>query len=144
MLSPVSHGGSPGAIEKYRVEPYVVAADVYGEPPHVGRGGWTWYTGSAAWMYRVAIESILGFHLEGGNAVRMQPRIPDDWKRFSIRYRLPGGETEYRIDVENPRGSAASVVEAEVDGAGARIEGGAARFPLARDGKRHHVRITLG
>jgi cyclic beta-1,2-glucan synthetase len=144
MLSPVSHGDSPGAIERYRVEPYVVAADVYGEPPHVGRGGWTWYTGSAAWMYRVAIESILGFRLEGGSAVCMQPRIPDGWKRFSIRYRLPGGETEYLIEVENPRGAARSVVEAEVDGAGARIEGGAARFPLVRDGKRHHVRITLG
>src|SRR6185295_2301922 len=80
MIGPVAHT-TPGGLPVYRVEPYVVVADIYGTPPHVGRGGWTWYTGSAGWMYRVALESVLGLTLESGKVLRLAPRIPDGWPR---------------------------------------------------------------
>src|SRR5437867_4111198 len=88
MLGPVHHAGTREAAEVYRVEPYVVAADVYGVPPHVGRGGWTWYTGSAGWMLRVALESVLGVTLEGGHTLRVAPCIPDAWPGFKVKLRL--------------------------------------------------------
>jgi cyclic beta-1,2-glucan synthetase len=93
MLSPMTRGKTEERVSVYRVEPYVVAADVYGVEPHLGRGGWTWYTGSAAWMYRVGLESILGFRLEGGDRLRIRPCIPDAWPDFRITYRLPNDTT---------------------------------------------------
>jgi len=96
MINPVNHGNSAGAIETYKVEPYVVAADVYAVEPHVGRGGWTWYTGSAGWMYRLIVESLLGLRREGG-MLRVAPCIPADWPGYSMSYRF--GESVYQIRV---------------------------------------------
>jgi cyclic beta-1,2-glucan synthetase len=98
MLNPVSHAQTPEAMRRYRVEPYVVAADVYGAPPHVGRGGWTWYTGSSAWMYRLITESLLGLHLEVDH-LRFTPCLPGDWLSFTLHYRHR--ETTYHITIHN-------------------------------------------
>ena len=86
LLNPIHHGGTPKQIATYKVEPYVVAADVYAVPPHIGRGGWTWYTGSAGWMYRLLIESLLGVNLEG-DRLRLAPRLPAAWPGCKIHYR---------------------------------------------------------
>ena len=96
MINPINHGKSPAGIAAYKVEPYVVAADVYAITPHTGRGGWTWYTGSAGWMYRLITESLLGFKREGAS-LRIEPCLPDDWTDFKIRYRYR--ETFYHISV---------------------------------------------
>ena len=96
MINPVRHAGSPEAIAAYKVEPYVVAADVYALSPHTGRGGWTWYTGSAGWLYRLIVESLLGLRLEG-DKLRLSPRLPADWKGFNVHYRYR--ETVYHIAV---------------------------------------------
>jgi cyclic beta-1,2-glucan synthetase len=96
MLNPVHHASSPKAIATYKVEPYVVAADIYALSPHTGRGGWTWYTGSAGWMYRLIVESLLGLRLEAGT-LRFAPCLPADWKGFTVHYRYR--ETVYHIAV---------------------------------------------
>jgi cellobiose phosphorylase len=96
MLNPVHHANSPKAIATYKVEPYVVAADIYALSPHTGRGGWTWYTGSAGWMYRLIVESLLGLRLEAGT-LRFAPCLPADWKGFTVHYRYR--ETVYHIAV---------------------------------------------
>lgn len=144
MLTPVLHARNPDAAEIYKVEPYAVAADIYGAEPHIGRGGWTWYTGSSGWMYRVAIESLLGLRVEDGGTLVIRPCVPDDWQSFVIRGRLPDGSASYRITVENPAGSAKRVVSAELDGVEAAIIDGAARIPLPCDGGKHEVRVMLG
>lgn len=140
MLSPVSHSSTPEDVAVYQVEPYVIAADVYGVEPHIGRGGWTWYTGSASWYYRVVLESLLGFELMGGEHIRLKPRIPASWPGFRLDYRLPDSETVYRIRVENVGGGGiASVV---VDGQALAVgEDGAALIPLSRDEASHEVVI---
>jgi cyclic beta-1,2-glucan synthetase len=144
MLSPVSHARTPAEVATYQVEPYVIAADIYGADPHVGRGGWTWYTGSAGWMYRVALESVLGFTLEGGNALRIRPAIPASWPGFVIRYRVPGCRTVYEISVANEAGGAAPcVAEAKVDGRALELDGDSVLVPLMAHGGLHHVEITL-
>ncbi len=142
MLSPVSHGATPAQIATYQVEPYVVAADVYGTAPHVGRGGWTWYTGSAAWMYRIAVESLLGVRLEGGDTLVIAPRIPDAWPGFTVRLRLPDGRGDYEIVVTNPTHRAAVVTTVAVDGTPGAIVAGAAH--VAVDGAPHRVDVILG
>ena len=96
MINPVNHGGSAEGIETYKVEPYVVAADVYAVPPHTGRGGWTWYTGSAGWMYRLIVESLLGLRLEV-DKLHVEPLLPADWEGFTVHYRYR--ETVYHIAV---------------------------------------------
>jgi cyclic beta-1,2-glucan synthetase len=144
MINPISHTRTPEQVAVYQIEPYVVAADVYGEPPHVGRGGWSWYTGSAGWMYRVAIESILGLHLVDGRGATISPCIPDDWPGFTLRYRLPGEATRYDFVVRNPRASAGSPISASVDGAAASVDAGQVHIPFERDGLVHHVEIVLG
>jgi len=96
MINPVSHSDSAAGIETYKIEPYVLAADVYAVAPHVGRGGWSWYTGSAGWMYRLIVESLLGFHLEG-ERLRIRPVLPADWTIFELRYRFR--ETDYHATV---------------------------------------------
>jgi cellobiose phosphorylase len=101
MINPVNHGSSLDTIETYKVEPYVVAADVYGVDPHVGRGGWTWYTGSAGWMYQLVIESFLGIQREG-NQLKIRPCIPQEWKSFKVIYRY--GNTSYHIQVTRTDG----------------------------------------
>jgi hypothetical protein len=99
MLNPLTHTDTPEGVATYKVEPYVVAADVYTSPAHLGRGGWTWYTGSASWMYRVGLEAILGFTLRG-DTLLLDPRVPGDWPEFTITYRH-GGST-YTIVVHQP------------------------------------------
>ncbi|GAB5536611.1 MAG: hypothetical protein Rubg2KO_28600 [Rubricoccaceae bacterium] len=137
MLSPVSHGDSPETVETYKAEPYVVAADVYGVEPHVGRGGWTWYTGSAGWMWRVAVESILGLTVENGTTLVLRPCIPDGWPGFSVRYRVPDGSAVLRIEVS--RGELA----AALDGESVAAADGGVRIPLPRDGKEHVLRLAI-
>ena len=139
MLSPVRHGDSPEAVATYQTEPYVIAADVYGVAPHVGRGGWTWYTGSAGWMLRVAVESVLGFGLDRGEAITLDPCVPAEWPGFTLRYRLPDGSgTVYTIRAE--RGAEAGLV---VDGEPTPPASGGWRVPLVRDGAEHEVVLTL-
>jgi cyclic beta-1,2-glucan synthetase len=143
MLTPVRHARTAADVATYQVEPYVVAADVYGTPPHVGRGGWTWYTGSAGWMYRVAIESILGVRVEGGDTLCVRPCVPDAWDGFSVRLRLEGGTT-YDVVVRNPTHQSAAVIAAVVDGEPFAVADGGARVPLRRDGRAHRVQVRLG
>jgi cyclic beta-1,2-glucan synthetase len=117
LINPVSHATSPEEIARYRVEPYVAAADVYSVAPHTGRGGWTWYTGSAAWMYRLITESLLGLHLEvdalGTARLRLAPCLPKEWSGFKIHYRYR--ETLYHIEVRNS-GTGTTVSRVATDG----------------------------
>ena len=140
MISPVNHTRTKEKADHYKTEPYAIAADVYSVPPHAGRGGWTWYTGSAGWTYRVAVESILGLKVTA-EALVLDPRIPADWRGFSLRYRLPEDGTLYVFTVEN-EGVEHGVVA--VDGAGGTVQDGAAHVPLVRDGGTHAVTVRLG
>jgi cellobiose phosphorylase len=137
LINPVYHAATPAGAEHYKVEPYVVCADVYGAPPHTGRGGWTWYTGSAGWLYRVALEAILGFRL-AGDTLRVEPCVPAGWPGYEVTYRHRSAT--YRIQVENPAGTGHGVRSVTVDGRAA--EGGA--VALRDDGRAHDVRVTLG
>ena len=143
MLSPVTRSGTREQALVYQTEPYVVAADVYSEPPHVGRGGWTWYTGSAGWMFRVAVESILGLSIDGGKTIVLRPSISSAWPSCRLHYRLPDGDTRYEISIENPEGKETGVTAASLDGEPANIVDGAARIELRQDGQTHHVVIRL-
>lgn len=125
MLNPVNHARTASDAEHYRVEPYVVAADVYDAPGHAGRGGWTWYTGSAGWMYRVGLEELLGVRRRGEH-FSIDPCIPSSWPGFSL--------------VENPEQCCRGVVSAEKDGEPVDP----ARIPLLDDGRAHRVRLVLG
>jgi cyclic beta-1,2-glucan synthetase len=144
LLNPVLHAATPAQAARYMVEPYVVAADVYGAPPHVGRGGWTWYTGSSGWLQRVALESVLGLRTEGGDTLVVAPCIPDRWPGFRVTWRLPGDGTTYEVEVMNPSGCSRTVVAATLDGVPVAPRDGQARLPLRRDGGRHLVTVTLG
>ena len=144
MLSPVTHTRTPEAVERYQAEPYVIAADVYGEAPHVGRGGWTWYTGSAGWMLRVAVESVLGVRPVGGDRLRITPCIPDAWPRFQMEYRVPGTPQRITIVVANPDRCSARIVRASFDGAALELRAGVLEAPMPRDGRDHRVEIQLG
>jgi len=139
LLNPVHHASTNAAIHRYKVEPYAVAADVYGSPPHVGRGGWTWYTGSAGWMYRVALENLLGFKVQG-SSILLDPCIPRHWPGFDIRFRH--GQSSYDIAVENPSRVNRGVAAAELDGVALSVK--PLVIPLADDGKEHTVRLVLG
>jgi len=138
LLNPIHHTSGWADLRRYKVEPYVVAADVYSEPPHEGRGGWTWYTGAAAWLYRAGLESILGFQ-KRGSALCIDPCIPKHWKRFEIAYRH--GDTLYQISVENPQGVCRGVSRISLDGAQLP---GEALVPLADDARDHNVQVVLG
>lgn len=142
LINPISHALTREAAEHYVVEPYVVAADVYAVPPHTGRGGWSWYTGSASWFYRVAVTWLLGLRVtaepSGVRRLVVDPRIPKSWNRFSMTYRHDGG-TEYRIRVENPRGVNRGVQRVTVDGA----EAPDGAVPLAADGVVHEVVVSM-
>jgi cyclic beta-1,2-glucan synthetase len=142
-LIPVSHSLDAAAAGKYKVEPYVVAADVYGAPPHVGRGGWTWYTGSAGWMYRVAVETLLGFGIEGGDTLCLRPRIPDAWPGFKLDYAVDE-QTRIRLDVRNPARRASRVVSARLDDEPCEVHDGMLRVALPRTGRVHRLAVTLG
>jgi cyclic beta-1,2-glucan synthetase len=138
LLSPIQHATRRADLLRYKGEPYVVAADVYSEPPHVGRAGWTWYTGAAGWLHRAGVEWILGLRKEGA-ALRIDPCIPRHWERFAIRYRH--GRSLYRIQVENPKGVCRGVSRLEFDGA---LLSAAALVPLCDDGREHRIELVLG
>ncbi|MFZ4767947.1 MAG: GH36-type glycosyl hydrolase domain-containing protein, partial [Roseimicrobium sp.] len=144
MLTPIAHSLNEAAADRYMVEPYAVAADIYGAPPHVGRGGWTWYTGSSGWMYRVALESILGMKVMGGDSLWLRPCIPDDWPSYRMSYRCPDGSGLYHVQVNNPKRQAARVTEATLDGRPVPVIDGTAQVPLQKDGGVHEVRVVLG
>ncbi|HEY7541715.1 MAG TPA: glycosyl hydrolase family 65 protein, partial [Methylomirabilota bacterium] len=139
LLNPINHTSTRAGLYRYRVEPYVVAGDVYTETPHAGRGGWTWYTGSAGWMYRAGIEWLLGFRLRGASLV-IDPCIPRTWSGFSITFRYHG--SRYQVQVENPHGVTRGVTRVEIDGA--QTEAGQTALPLVDDGGTHQVRVWLG
>ena len=124
---------------RYKVEPYVVAADVYAAPPHVGRGGWTWYTGSAGWMQRAGVESILGLRMRGA-FLHLDPCIPKTWPKFEMSVRRRS--TRYEIAVDNPVGVSRGVRFAEIDGV--EIAERPLRLPMLDDGAVHRIHVTLG
>jgi cyclic beta-1,2-glucan synthetase len=139
LLNPIQHAGNSAAIHRYKVEPYVICADVYGAPPHSGRGGWTWYTGSAGWMYRVALEGLLGLKQEGESLV-INPCIPRAWPGFEIRFRH--GRTMYEISVQNRNSAGRGVTRIAFDGVD--IEAAGMRIALVHDGATHRVSVVLG
>jgi cyclic beta-1,2-glucan synthetase len=138
MLNPIHRAGSRAGVQRYKVEPYVMSGDVYGEAPHVGRGGWTWYTGSAGWFYRAGIEWILGFRVRG-TLLSIDPCVPRSWPNYSIQFRYHSAT--YKIRVENPRGVSRGVARVEFDG---KAVPGPANIPLADDGLEHHILVILG
>ncbi len=138
-LNPVTHAMTREAVHRYKVEPYVAAADLYSVPPHVGRGGWTWYTGSAGWMYRAGLEWILGFRLRGTELL-LDPCIPKSWPSFGITFRYHSAT--YDIRVENPQGVCRGIIRSELDGV--VLPDHQVRIPLVDDGVGHRVRIVLG
>jgi cyclic beta-1,2-glucan synthetase len=137
LLNPVNHGRTASDVTRYRAEPYVVAADVYSVPPHTGRGGWTWYTGSAGWMYRVGIEAILGITLRNGE-LHVDPCIPREWPGFEAV--VTRGAAKYRIAVENPDHVNRGVSRIEVDGAEITL----GTIPMPDDGGEHAISVVLG
>jgi N,N'-diacetylchitobiose phosphorylase len=144
MLSPITHGRTPEEVDVYRAEPYVIAADVYGVAPHVGRGGWTWYTGSAGWMYRVALESLLGLTIVGGDHLELRPCVPESWPGFSVRMRLADKRTRYEIVLTRAAaGVSATQVHVDGDAVDSAVTCGTASIELVRDGGVHLVEIAL-
>jgi cyclic beta-1,2-glucan synthetase len=137
MLNPVNHTRTPGDVARYKTEPYVIAGDVYARVPHAGRGGWSWYTGSAGWMYRAGLESILGLRRRGATFI-VDPCIPSSWTGYQIVWRFLS--TRYEITVSNPDRRCRGVCEAELDGAAADPMA----IPLVDDGGVHQVRVVLG
>ncbi len=139
LLNPINHSDTRASAHRYKVEPYVAAADVYSESSHVGRGGWTWYTGSAGWMYRAGIESILGLRLQGGFLL-LAPCIPKHWPRFEIMFQY--ASTRYEILVGNPDGVSSGITHVEFDNQ--TLSEGPIRVPLQDDGTIHRIRAVLG
>jgi cellobiose phosphorylase len=136
MINPLNHSSTPEQVAIYKTEPYVVAADVYAMPPHVGRGGWTWYTGASGWMYRLIVESLLGMRLDV-DRLHFAPCIPADWKSFMLHYRYI--ETFYHIKVERT-GKGCKVASVTVDG----LEQNDGAVHLNDDRKEHNVEIKMG
>ena len=135
LINPLHHGRTATEVALYKVEPYVVAADVYGVPPHTGRGGWSWYTGSAGWMYRLILESLLGLQLEvssDGALLHVRPCVPSDWPGFAVDYKFRGAV--YRLQVEQ-----ADVADVSVDG---MLRAGHS-VPLLAGSGTHEVRVRV-
>jgi cellobiose phosphorylase len=151
MLNPVNHGSDPEAMQVYKVEPYVMCADIYAVSPHTGRGGWTWYTGAAGWMYRLSVETLLGLQLEV-DKLRIAPCIPSDWPSYKIHYRYR--ETVYHITVKRVGDTPEQVTRVTLDGvlisdAGAddttpRADRVPGMIPLQDDRQEHYVEVELG
>ncbi|HXI29613.1 MAG TPA: hypothetical protein VNG89_14340, partial [Vicinamibacterales bacterium] len=137
MVNPINHMRSPDGVEQYKAEPYAVAADVYAHPMHLGRGGWTWYTGSAGWMYQAAIEGLVGLHRSGAT-FRVSPCVPAMWPTFSIQWTI--GRTRYEIVIVNADHRSRGVSSADLDGT--PVDPGA--IPILDDGKVHKVVVRLG
>ncbi|MGE5374588.1 MAG: GH36-type glycosyl hydrolase domain-containing protein, partial [Bacteroidota bacterium] len=132
LINPIHHADAPGKLDRYRVEPYVVSADVYSTPPHNGRGGWTWYTGSASWMYRLGVERLLGIQRVGDH-LELRPCIPEAWNGYQINYRF--GKSMYHIRIENHNGSSSEVGQMHMDGK----ELPDLKIPLQDDEKIHEI-----
>jgi cyclic beta-1,2-glucan synthetase len=137
LLNPISHATTPQEVKRYRVEPYVLAADVYASPEHPARGGWTWYTGSASWMYRIAIEDVLGLK-RVGDSLQLSPCIPPSWTEFQVTYHY--GKSELALEFENPNGVPTGIRRIELDGR--ELPG--ATIALVDDGRRHRARVVMG
>ncbi|MCC6165940.1 MAG: hypothetical protein IT329_01820 [Caldilineaceae bacterium] len=136
LINPITRADSAVKAGVYKVEPYVISADVYGVAPHVGRGGWTWYTGSSGWMYRLGVEAILGLRRDA-QSLWLEPCIPAHWPGFKLTYRL--GRTCYRFTVENPDGVQRGDTTVSLDGQ--PLSSG--RVPLVDDGQEHQVCVVL-
>lgn len=136
FLNPIRHGDTPEAVSRYGGEPYVTAGDVLAAPPHVAAAGWTWYTGSAAWLYRLGVERILGIRRRG-ETLEIHPCLPPDWPGYQARYQVAGAT--YQIRVENPSPGGNRVVRVELDGR----ELADGRIPLGLDGSTHQVLVKL-
>jgi cellobiose phosphorylase len=134
MINPITHGETTEAIAIYKVEPYVLAADVYAYSPHAGRGGWTWYTGSAGWMYRLITEYFLGLQREG-NKLKIVPCVPEEWESFKVHYRYRN--TFYHIVFTQKNSVGEMVVTLD------EIEEKSGIITLADDGADHTIGITL-
>ena len=144
LLNPVNHARTRTDVHRYKVEPYVIAADVYSSPRHVGRGGWTWYTGSAGWMQRAGIEGILGLRIEAG-VLYLDPVIPAAWPGFEIKLRQGG--RRYDVVVENPDRVQTGVISATLDGAPVDVKPldvEPLSIPLVEDGLLHRLEVRLG
>jgi cyclic beta-1,2-glucan synthetase len=137
LINPINHMRTAEDVERYRVEPYAVAADVYAHPMHVGRGGWTWYTGSAGWMYQAAIQALLGLQRRG-DTISLNPCIPTVWPQYSLDWTTAG--TRYRFVIENPEHRSRGIAIAECDGV--PVDPNA--IPLVEDGREHTVHVVLG
>jgi cyclic beta-1,2-glucan synthetase len=138
LINPINHSSTRAGIHRYKVEPYVVCADVYSAAPHVGRGGWTWYTGSAGWMQRIATEGILGIR-KRGNLLCVDPCIPRGWSGFKAW--ISHGSARYGVSVDNPHGVNRGIKTVSLDG---RAVGVPCQIPLVDDGREHHVVVVLG
>jgi len=136
MLNPIRHGDTPEQIARYKVEPYVVAADVYGVPPHTGRGGWTWYTGSAGWMYRLLVETLIGFHRKGDH-LEITPRLPSGWDRLVIHYRHHSANYHITLVRKITATPDDQSPEPQVRAVTTQI------IPLIDDGSDHHVEVIF-
>jgi cellobiose phosphorylase len=136
MLNPIHHSASSQQIAVYKVEPYVIAADVYAVAPHAGRGGWTWYTGSAGWMYRLLIESLLGVNLLG-DQLRLAPRMPKSWTTYKVHYRYR--QTVYHITITRCPAELEEAGMLTLDGQA--IPGGT--IPLCDDSREHAVEMRF-
>lgn len=139
ILNPINHARTRTDAHRYKGEPYVVAADVYASPAHMGRAGWTWYTGSAGWMQRAGVEGILGVRVQG-TFLEVDPCIPRDWPEFEVKLRLE--ETRYDIIVENPDRISRGIVWADLDGTPVSTQ--PLRVIFERDGRHHTIRVRLG
>jgi cyclic beta-1,2-glucan synthetase len=139
LLNPINHASTRTGIHRYKVEPYVVCADVYSSPAHIGRGGWTWYTGSAAWMYRTGIEGILGINVQG-TTLKITPAIPRTWGGFE--FTLKFGSSRYRVEVENRRDAVKGVLQTTLDGQD--LAAGVGDIKLKDDGRYHYAKVILG
>jgi cyclic beta-1,2-glucan synthetase len=139
LINPINHSSTRAGIHRYKVEPYVACADVYAASPHIGRGGWTWYTGTAGWMYRAALEGILGFHVKG-ESLSIDPCVPRAWAGFEIVYKYRS--SRYLITVENPHGANRGIKQVALDDVA--MTGNTCLIPLHDDGREHRVRVQLG
>ncbi len=137
MLNPIKRTSTRTGVYAYKVEPYVLAADIYAEPPHVRRGGWTWYTGAAGWYYRAGLESILGLQVRAGTLV-FNPCVPKAWRSYSITYQHE--TSRYDITVENPNGVMRGIATIELDGKRQLNDS----VTLQNDGMVHSVRVVIG
>jgi cyclic beta-1,2-glucan synthetase len=139
LINPINHTGNSAGVHRYKAEPYAVCADVYSTSPHVGRGGWSWYTGSAAWTYRVALERVLGFRKQGDHLL-IDPCIPQHWPGFTIGFRHRSAT--YEITVENPLGVCRGILAAKLDGE--LLAKRPLLIALLDDGASHQLRVVLG